>query len=148
MWRRTTINLSGRIYQRINGDKKELPKWLTCSVIMDITGGLNEIKNQLENKLKSPLKYSSYPLFIPPSLRGRFSPRRRIVPLRAGGQPVGLTGRRVEPSARRGRRPQFTIPNPLSPPRPIPFFSAIHNPKSQNERSPVSQRLHLNSKSS
>ena len=26
-------------------------------------------------------------------LRLRFSPRRRIVPLRAGGQPVGLTGR-------------------------------------------------------
>ncbi len=29
-----------------------------------------------------------------PGLRLRFSPRRRIVPLRAGGQPVGLTARR------------------------------------------------------
>jgi hypothetical protein len=44
-----------------------------------------------------------------PGLRLRFSPRRRIVPLRAGGQPVGPTGRRVEPTLRppahRGLRP-------------------------------------------
>ncbi|MFO7972371.1 MAG: hypothetical protein R6U40_11550 [Desulfobacterales bacterium] len=48
-------------------------------------------------------------------LRLRFSPRRRIVSLRAGGQPVGLTGRlpacyslqlgeRIAPVARRENR--------------------------------------------
>ena len=40
----------------------------------------------------------------PLGLQLRFSPRRRIVPLRAGGQPVGLTGRRVESTARREGR--------------------------------------------
>jgi hypothetical protein len=44
--------------------------------------------------------------------RPRFSPRRRIVPLRAGGQPVGLTGRRVGPTPRRGHnKKKIPIPN-------------------------------------
>ena len=49
-------------------------------------------------------------------LRLRFSPRRRIVPLRAGGQPVGLTGRRVEPTARRdmGQSMIWVISHPES----------------------------------
>ena len=51
---------------------------------------------ECDGKQQSCLRYGEWTGHhrgLRPGLRLRFSPRRRIVPLRAGGQPVGLTGR-------------------------------------------------------